>query len=204
MYGMRVFAIARALGLCCAVACVSGCSSPSPTPAPAASAAPAPAQKTATPVERGQYLTGILGCHDCHTPFKMGAAGPEPDMARMLSGHPQDVKLPRPPALTMTGWAWAGSATNTAFAGPWGVSYAINLTPDQATGLGAWTEEMFIASIRTGKHLGTSRPIQPPMPWQSYMKMTDDDLKALYAYLRTIPVIANQAPPYEPPRPPAK
>jgi mono/diheme cytochrome c family protein len=130
---------------------------------------------------RGQYLLTILACADCHTPFKM--------------------KPPPLPALP-EGWMWAGSATNTAFAGPWGVSYAPNLTP-HPSGLGQWTEEMFIQALRTGKHAGVGRPILPPMPWMAYGKLTDDDLKALLAALRAIPPINNAAPPSEPaPSPP--
>lgn len=160
-----------------------------------------PAQVTKEdPVKRGEYLVTVLACNDCHTPFKMGEQGPEPDMTKMLSGHPQDLKLP-PPPKAVGPWQWFGAVTNTAFAGPWGISYATNLTPDEATGLGKWTEEMFIQTLRSGKHFGAARPIMPPMPWPAYAKLTDDDLKAIFAYLRTIPVIANQAPPYqEPPK----
>jgi hypothetical protein len=128
----------------------------------------------------------------------MGPNGPEPDMTRFLSGHPESVKLPPPPGPTGP-WIWHGAATNTAFAGPWGVTYAINLTPHQETGMGIWTEEMFVNAIKTGKHFGTARPIMPPMPWPTYRQMTDDDLKAIYAYLKTIPPIENHVPDYQPP-----
>jgi hypothetical protein len=151
-------------------------------------------------VERGKYLVTILGCNDCHTPFRMGPNGPEPDMTRMLSGHPEGMKLP-PPPKTIGPWIGFFTVTDTAFAGPWGISYASNLTPDQNTGLGIWTEEMFLNAIRTGKHMGTSRAIQPPMPWIWFGKMTGEDLKAVYAYLRTIPPIVNHVPDWEPPAP---
>lgn len=141
----------------------------------------------------GRYLVTIMGCNDCHTPYKMGRTGPEPDMTRMLSGHPEDLKMPPPPKLEMP-WAMVGSATNTAWAGPWGVSYTPNLTPDQNTGIGIWTEDMFIRAMRTGKHMGTSRPILPPMPWPWYAKMRDDELKAIFAYLKSIPPIHNRVP----------
>ena len=87
-------------------------------------------------VARGQYLVTIGGCNDCHTPFKVGPNGPEPDMSRALSGHPQDFPMPTPPKMADGKWIWAGAATNTAFAGPWGVSYARNLTPERLTGIG--------------------------------------------------------------------
>ncbi|HVR41195.1 MAG TPA: diheme cytochrome c-553 [Thermoanaerobaculia bacterium] len=146
-----------------------------------------------TRIERGAYLVTIGGCNDCHTPMKMGPKGPEPDMARMLSGHPELEKMPAAPAPNEK-WLWSGAATNTAFAGPWGVSFARNLTPDQLTGTGIWTEEMFIKTIRTGKHWGVSRPILPPMPWFNYAKMTDEDLKSVFAYLHSIKPVRNQVP----------
>jgi mono/diheme cytochrome c family protein len=150
-------------------------------------------------VTRGRYLVTITGCNDCHTPLKMGANGPEPDMSRMLSGHPEGLEVTPPPDLGRGPWMWSGVATNTAFAGPWGISYSANLTPDEATGLGIWTEEMFVKALRTGKHFGQSRPILPPMPWPWYGRMTDDDLAALYAYLRTVPPIVNHVPDPVPP-----
>lgn len=124
-----------------------------------------------SPIERGRYLVMLGGCGDCHTPWKMGPQGPVPDEARLLSGHPQTLVMPPPPKAKEP-WLWAGAATMTAFAGPWGVTYAINLTPHE-TGLGSWTEKMFVDSMRTGKHAGVGRPIMPPMPWQNLAKATD-------------------------------
>jgi len=147
---------------------------------------------------RGKYLVGIMGCDDCHTPMKMGAKGPEPDMSRRLSGHPQEFKVAKAFAPDLKAWIWAGNATNTAFAGPWGVTYAINLTSD-ATGLGSWTEANFVKALKEGKHLGVGRPINPPMPWPAYRHATEEDLKAVFAYLKTVPPVKNQVPEYEPP-----
>ena len=152
----------------------------------------------AAQVDRGRYLVSVMGCNDCHTPLKMGANGPEPDMSRFLSGHPENVKTTMPPPPEGI-WLWHGAATNTSFAGPWGVSYAANLTPDRNTGLAIWTEDMFISAIRTGRHMGTSRPIAPPMPWPAFRNATDEDLKAILAYLRTIPPVVNHVPDYEAP-----
>ncbi len=150
-------------------------------------------------VKRGEYLVMVGGCNDCHTPLKMGPNGPEPDMSRMLSGHPEQLKITRPPATGQEPWLMSSAVTNTAHAGPWGVSFTANLTPDNNTGIGIWTEEMFIKTLRTGKHWGTSRPILPPMPWFNYGKMTDADLKAVYAYLRTIKPVTNHVPEPLPP-----
>ncbi len=133
-------------------------------------------------VARGEYLVNAMGCHDCHTPWKMGPKGPEPDMSRALTGHPASVVMPRPPALPPAGWNWAGAETNTAFAGPWGVSFTANLTPDVETGLGAWTEEMFIATMKTGRHQGKGRPLLPPMPYPNVGGLNDEDIRSVFAY----------------------
>ena len=157
----------------------------------------------ASQVERGKYLVSFGGCNHCHTPMKMGPNGPELDMSRMLSGHPQDLVMPEPPKPNGP-WMWSAAGTNTAFAGPWGISYSKNLTPDQVSGLGIWTEEMFINTMRTGKHMGVSRPILPPMPWENLNHLNDQDLKAVFAYLRSIPPVRNEVPdPVIAPPPPA-
>jgi mono/diheme cytochrome c family protein len=157
-------------------------------------AAPSAAELQQQRVARGQYIVSTAGCHDCHTPWKMGPKGPEPDMTRALSGHPEDFVLPAPPKLGDGPWVWTAAGTNTAFAGPWGISYTANLTPDETTGLGVWTEDIFIKTIRTGKHWGVSRPILPPMPWSVYRNLTDEDLRSVFAYLRTVKPIRNQVP----------
>jgi mono/diheme cytochrome c family protein len=160
-----------------------------------------PAEKATTNVSvaRGEYLVTTSGCHDCHTPWKMGANGPEPDMTRALTGHPADFVMPPAPKLPAGPWIWMGSATNTAFAGPWGTSFAANLTPDKATGTGDWTVEQFIATLRTGRRLGKGRPVLPPMPAAVYAKMTDDDLRSIFAYLQSLKPVSNKVPqPVEP------
>lgn len=144
-------------------------------------------------IHRGAYLVRIMGCADCHMPMKMGPKGPEPDLTRGLSGHPEAMAMP--PAPEPKGpWLWAGAATNTAFAGPWGVSFAANLTPDGETGLGRWTEAEFLHIVRTGRHLGKGRPILPPMPIQSLQAASEADLKALFAYLQSQPAVRNRVP----------
>ncbi len=154
----------------------------------------APAAKASSPAERGKYLVSVLGCDDCHTPKTMTAQGPVPDMTRRMSGHRADPSLPAPPKLPPGPWGVVTTMDLTAWSGPWGISYPINLTPDEITGMGIWTEDMFVQAIRTGKHLGQSRPILPPMPWVAYASLTDDDLKAVYAFLRTLPPVSNRVP----------
>jgi hypothetical protein len=166
-----------------------------------ANSAPTPAVALAdvAPAERGAYLVKIMGCNDCHTPWVMTPRGPEPDMTRELSGHPQDFVLASRPELAEP-WAWGAAATNTAFAGAWGVSFTANLTPDPETGLGKWTPETFVSAIRNGRHEGQGRPLLPPMPWPMYRNATDADLRAVFAYLQTIPPVRNRVPlPLDPP-----
>jgi hypothetical protein len=130
----------------------------------------------------------------------MGPRGPEPDMTRALTGHPAGVVMPAPPRLPPGPWTWLGAKTNTAFAGPWGVSFAANLTPDPETGLGRWTEETFIATLRTGRREGKGRPLLPPMPWPMIRNLTDEDLASVFAYLQSLPPVRNRvAAPQDPP-----
>lgn len=145
-------------------------------------------------VARGEYLVRAMACNDCHTPWKMGKDGPEPDMTRMLSGHPQSLAMPPPPKLPEGPWAIVAGVTMTAWSGPWGVSFTRNLTPDPETGLGKWTEQSFIDTLRNGKKMGRGRSLLPPMPWQMYRNLSDDDLKAIFAYLKSIPAVKNQVP----------
>lgn len=155
-----------------------------------------------TRMERGAYLVRTMGCHDCHTPWKVGARGPEPDMSRALTGHPADVIMP-PPPKAIGPWTWSGAATNTAFAGPWGVSFTANLTPDPDTGLGRWTVETFIATMKTGRHEGKGRPLLPPMPYPMVAALTDEDIRSLFAYLQSLPPVRNRVPaPIDPPEGP--
>ena len=154
---------------------------------------------TQPPVERGKYLVTVVGCHDCHTPKIEGPGGkPMLDEKHLLAGHlekapfptwtPADFKDRNALALT--------NSSLTAWAGPWGVSFAINLTPDKETGIAEWSEQSFIQAMRTGKHQGqpNGREILPPMPWENFKNFADDDIKAVYAYLRSIPAVKNRVP----------
>jgi hypothetical protein len=121
-------------------------------------------------------------------------------MTRMLSGHPESLAVSGPaPAPTQDPWMVTIAATNTAWSGPWGVSFTANLTPDAETGLGKWTLRNFKDTIRSGRHLGRGRPILPPMPIPMYKHFTDEDLEAVFAYLQTIPAISNRVPEPLPP-----
>jgi hypothetical protein len=157
--------------------------------------------KTSGRVQRGQYLVSAMGCGGCHTPKNPGPPGPRSDASRLLSGHPEGAALGPPPKLEGGRWVAVSSWDTTAWAGPWGVSYSANLTPDENTGIGSWSEDTFVSALRTGRHMGASRPILPPMPWGAFRNLTDEDLRSIYAYLRTVPPIRNRVP--EPLPPPA-
>ena len=175
---------------------LSGCNRPAQPPGTdVVPSATAPAALTGqAQIDRGKLLIIGGGCHDCHTPKTMTPRGPEADMSQLLSGHPESAGVPQPfkgdggPFTTHT------NDHLTAWSGAWGVSFAANLTPDQNTGLGIWTEEMFLNALKQGKHMGTARPILPPMPWNWYGQLPDEDLKAMFAYLKSIPAISNRVP----------
>src|SRR5262249_10139083 len=152
------------------------------------------AEGDAATVARGKYLVTTAGCHDCHTPWHLGPSGPEPDMSRALSGHPESLVIDRPPVLPPGPWIAAASHTTTAHYGPSGVSFTANLTPDPERGLGKWTAATFMQTIRTGRHMGRGRQVLPPMPIQVYRNFTDEDLTAIFSYLRTVRPIKNRVP----------
>jgi mono/diheme cytochrome c family protein len=151
-------------------------------------------------IKLGEHLVLISACHDCHTPKKMTAKGPEMDFSRALSGHPADMPPPDVNRKEVEEKGLAVTQTLTAWVGPWGISYAANLTSD-ATGIGNWTEKHFFTAIRQGKHKGleTNRMLLPPMPWDMYRNMTDEELRAVFAYLKSTKPIKNVVPAPQPP-----
>lgn len=156
-------------------------------------------QKQSKAVQRGEYLVNTSGCHDCHSPKLMTPEGPMPDLSKSLSGATGARMLPPPPKLAAGPWAVVGTADLTTWSGPWGVTYARNLTPDKVTGLGAWTERNFLDTVKTGRRLGVGRMLLPPMPVSVLQQFTEDDLKAIFAYLQSIPAISNDVPEPQPP-----
>jgi mono/diheme cytochrome c family protein len=151
-------------------------------------------------VSHGKYLVTTGGCDDCHTPKIYTANGPVPDTSRKLAGFISGTKLPTLDTKYVMPGNWVATESNfSAWVGPWGISYAANLTPDNATGIGALSEEMFIKSLREGKWMGVGRPLLPPMPWPGIGQMTDQDLKSIYAYLKTLKPIHNEVPQPVPP-----
>jgi hypothetical protein len=148
----------------------------------------------------GEHLVMAGGCGDCHTPKKMGAHGPEDDSTLLLSGHPSKMPAPDVDRNAMESKGLVVTQTLTAWVGPWGISYAANLTSD-TTGIGMWSEDQFIFALRNGKlkGLANSRPLLPPMPWPSIRNYSDDELKAIFAYLKSTKPVVNVVPPPTPP-----
>jgi cytochrome c553 len=144
-------------------------------------------------IARGKYLVTIGSCNDCHSPKIMTPKGPAVDETRPLSGSPAGMPIPAVPPDVLGPDKWGALASNdlTAWVGPWGTSFSRNLTPDKETGLGSWNEAMFIKALRTGKDMGEGRPILPPMPWEMIGKATDSDLKAIFAYLKSLKPVKN-------------
>lgn len=153
-----------------------------------------------TPEAYGEHLVLIAGCHDCHSPKKMTPRGPEIDYSLALSGHPAQMPAPDVNRQEIESKGFAITQTLTAWVGPWGVSYAANLTPDE-TGLANWEESNFFTALRKGKHKGveSERSLLPPMPWDMYKHMTDQEIRAVFAYLKTIKPIKNIVPQALPP-----
>jgi len=144
--------------------------------------------------KRGAYLVNTSACHDCHSPKVMTPNGPEPDPERLLSGYSADEPMPQIKTEVLKDWVLFNQHLTSAV-GPWGVSFAANITSDE-TCIGNWTEEQFLTAIRKGKYKGLAggRPLLPPMPWQVYRNMNDSDLKAIFAYLKSTKPVFNIVP----------
>ena len=146
-------------------------------------------------VKRGSYLVNAIGCDDCHSPKKFGPNGPEVIEELRLSGRQANAPMPKADTnVAKQGWMLFASDL-TAVVGPWGMSFSANITSD-ATGIGNWSEEQFFRAIREGKSKGLaeSRPLLPPMPWQQYRNLKDEDLRAIFAFLKSTKPVENRVP----------
>jgi mono/diheme cytochrome c family protein len=127
-------------------------------------AAPASAE---TQVERGQYLAHIMDCGGCHN---TGAFTPQPNLETPLAGSQIGFEIPG-----------------------MGVFYPPNLTPDEETGLGKWSDAEIITAFTTGMR-PDGRQLSPAMPWMSYGHINADDATALAAYLRSLKPVKHKVP----------
>jgi len=151
-------------------------------------------------VKWGEHLVLLGGCSDCHTPKKMTPKGPVNDETLFMSGHTEGMPAPDIDRKEVESKGLVVTQTLTAWVGPWGISYSGNLTPHE-TGIGTWTESNFLTAIKEGKYKGisASRPLMPPMPWEQMKKLSDDELKAMFAYLKSLKPVKNIVPAYQPP-----
>lgn len=146
---------------------------------------------------KGKQLVKQGNCGFCHTPLIETKEGAVPAPGKTLSGFPSGMELPELPEADVDSKEWLeflASLPNTVWAGPWGLSFASNITPDPGTGIGKWTEDIFIETMRSGKHIDLKRNISPPMPWQDYGKLSDEELSAIFAYLMTLKPVVNPVP----------
>jgi len=148
-------------------------------------------------VKKGKYLVNNMGCNDCHSPKVMTRMGPVPDTSKLLSGHPAGMPLAKIDTTVAKQWILF-SPMLTSAVGPWGVSFSANLTPDES-GIGNWTEEQFSRAIKEGKFKGmeNGRNLLPPMP--RFTQVKDEDVKAIFAYLKSIKPVDNVVPAAIPP-----
>lgn len=151
------------------------------------------------PVTRGAYLVNGMGCDDCHSPKRMGPNGPEVIAELRFSGYPADRPIQQPDGGDLKKGFVLMGPDNTSSVGPWGTSFAANISGD-ATGIGNWTEEQFLTAMKQGKSKGvaTNRMLLPPMPWTVYRNLNDEDLKAIFAYLKTTKPVHNVVPAPQP------
>lgn len=147
-------------------------------------------------IDKGEYLVKSIGCDHCHTPKKMTDRGPVADSSKWMMGFENTVPLPNIDKSQIIPGNWVLFTGNlNAAVGPWGVSFAANLTPD-ATGIGNWTYENFRAAMVEGKYKGSGRPLLPPMP--SFKDLKENDIKAIFEYLKSIKPIKNPVPAHIP------
>lgn len=154
-----------------------------------------------TPEEWGKHIVAVADCGNCHTPKKMTPTGPVEDENLAFSGHPAAQPYPGVDRKEMETKHLFASDDLTSWVGPWGISYAANISSDSTTGIGNWSEEQFMTCLRKGKYMGLNkaRDLLPPMPWPAFSNMTDDELKAVFAYLKSTKPIHNIVPQPLPP-----
>ena len=146
-------------------------------------------------IKRGNYLVSSIGCDDCHSPKTFGPQGPQLDMEHRLSGYPANRPVSKVDAASLkNGWMLFGHDLTSAV-GPWGISFAANITSD-STGIGSWSKVQFVKAMREGKFKGldSTRPLLPPMPWQNFKNLTDEDLSAIFAFLKSTKPVRNVVP----------
>jgi len=185
-------------GLALTGICMSGCSENKPVETAAATTTAAVEKPNYggfdSQAKWGEHLVTIGGCQDCHTPKIMTPQGPVNDSSLAFSGHPEKAPAPDVDRKMAETKGLIVTQDFTAWVGPWGISYSANLTPDE-TGTGNWKEEQFVYAIKnsTSKGIAGSRHLMPPMSMMPVKDMSEDELKAIFAYLRTVKPVKNNS-----------
>ncbi|MFY7900077.1 MAG: diheme cytochrome c-553 [Chitinophagaceae bacterium] len=146
-------------------------------------------------ISKGAYLVNIAGCGDCHSPKIMTEFGPVADSTRLFSGHRSTVKTPDiSKDAFKKGWVLFNDESTILATGGF-ISYSANITSDE-TGIGNWSFEQFKTAMTKGKWKGleNSRNLFPPMPWMNYQHMKEEDLKAIFAFLKSTKPVDNIVP----------
>lgn len=163
--------------------------------APEATTKEAAAKSPEDIIKEGERLVASHDCEICHSPKQMGPQGPEIIPELRFSGHPSTATLPAASEEALkAGWVLF-APDFTSVVGPWGQSYAANISSD-STGIGMWTEAQFKKAVTEGKLKGldNTRPILPPMPWQAFKHLTDEEISSIFAYLKSTKPVKNVVP----------
>lgn len=145
-------------------------------------------------IDVGKTLVLEGRCNFCHTPYSDAI---DEQVENMLSGHPSGSEIPDIPDVPVGSQEWMEFVANldsTVWIDGDTVVFSANITPDKKTGIGSWSEETFITTIRTGKHPGWKRDLKKPMPWLDYAKLSNNQLISIYAYLMSIKPVNNRVP----------
>lgn len=150
-------------------------------------------------LEIGEAIVEGWNCSFCHTPQIKGPDGkPMPDPKRLMSGHPADDQIPEVPDMVISSSEWMEFLDNldpTVWATDNLLIFSANLTPNDETGIGTWTEVEFVETIRQGRHRGIERRLNYPMPWRELSEVSDEELLSVYEYLMSLEPVNNKVPP---------
>ena len=141
-------------------------------------------------VQTGETLVAQGKCNFCHTPD-------DAIDGKILYGHPANDKIPKIPNVPFGSQQWEEYVANldsTVWIAGDKIVFSANITPDKKTGIGTWSEEDFINTIRTGTHPGWKKDLNNPMPWLEYAKLSNEQLTSIYAYLMSLQPVNNKVP----------
>lgn len=147
-------------------------------------------------IQRGEYLVTQIGtCGDCHSPRIIKNGKAEFDSTRLFSGYPSNRPIPKINPTEISKGYIVAFLDFTSVSGPWGTSFAANITSDPS-GIGTWSYEQFETALRHGKYKGfmDGRPMLPPMPWENFRSLPDEDMKAIFYFLKSTKPVRNIVP----------